>query len=303
MRPTTTDSPPAFPAMERDAKQLAERLRRSHEELDHFVRALSHDMSANFMLLDNSFCRLKAALGAEQRLRPDLGQLVSHMEACLRESQRFLNDLVGFARTGRIDMDPQPTEVDAVLQEVLFEQRDLLAQRRIEVDIQGPLPTVWCNRHRLKQVLTNLLRNAAKHGCDPQEPRITISSALRLQGTSEENAAGLVSFQVHDNGPGIPAEYREEVFLPGRRLPQAQQDGSGMGLAIVRRIAEHYGGSVRIAEDPLGGATFVVCLPAPPPGASRPTAPVLPRGRDLPHESHKPHSPLSRSGKRGRVSR
>ena len=66
---------------------------------------------------------------------------------------------------------------------------------------------------------------------------------------------------IHDNGPGIPVASREEIFLPGRRLPGAHESGSGMGLAIVRKIVEHYGGQAFV--DPLcpNGAAVVVTLP------------------------------------------
>ena len=248
----------------RQYTRLAQQVRRSHEELDHFVRALSHDMSANFMLLDNSFSQLKRAL--DLPTRPDLAELAGHVDACLLESRRFLNDLVGFARTGQADMEPTWVNLADVVDEVIYEQRQPLAQRRVEVDIVSPLPQVWCNRHRLKQVVSNLVRNALKHGCDPAQPRITIASSR------DDNLPGRTNFWVHDNGPGIPLEYHDEIFLPGRRLPTALSEGSGMGLAIVRKIVEHYGGSVVVDADCAAGTSLFVSLPEP---ADRPLTPRL----------------------------
>jgi len=76
------------------------------------------------------------------------------------------------------------------------------------------------------------------------------------------NPAGYESLVVYDNGPGIPAEAREEAFLPGRRLPGAHPDGSGMGLSIVRRIVEYYGGQVFVDPNVRSGTAIVFSLPA-----------------------------------------
>jgi signal transduction histidine kinase len=239
-------------------QRLLEQLCRSRDELDHFVRALSHDMTANFMLLDSSFARLKRSLQTADR--DELDQEVAHVEACLRESNRFLDDLVLLARTGAVHMEPGRVNLDEVIDEVLFEQRELLSGRRVVVEVNRPLGIVWCNQHRVKQVLANLIRNAVIHGCDPDRPIIA------LLGEPESGAPTvrpMLVLRVHDNGPGIDSKFHEEIFLPGRRLGQARSDGSGMGLAIVKRVVEHYGGSVRIDGDCQVGTTIVLRLPAP----------------------------------------
>ncbi len=345
----------------RQARQV-EQLHQSRIDLDEVVRALSHDMTANFMLLDHSFRRLKDSTVADQgavagsAASPandapppggalgDLSQRFAHVEACLKESKRFLDDLVMLARTGGIEMDPSRADLNSIVQEVLFEQRELLAERGIQATIAAELPAVWCNPARVKQVFTNLIRNAAKHGCGKQEPRIDIGlwpqsedSAVLTAGKMDELSRALpltpvrlsspksspspargegsrtpivqwgerslspspltgegrgegdelptgVQFKsgtsstrkiaksadgisaiwltVRDNGPGIPAEFRDDIFLPGRRLRGAHPDGSGMGLSIVKRIVEYYGGQVHVDPTYDAGAAFVFSLPA-----------------------------------------
>ena len=294
--------------LQQEHSHMLRQLRHSHDEMDHFVRALSHDMSANFMLLESSFSRLKRAL--DEPSRPGLGELVTHVEACLRESKRFLDDLVGLARTGKVEMDPSRVEVASVVDEVLFEQGELLGSRNCRVDVRAPLPTVWCNQHRFKQVLTNLVRNAIKHGCDRDRPRITISSSA---GGTEDAEEGMASIRIWDNGPGIAPRFHEEIFLPGRRLSQAAGDGSGMGLAIVRKIIRHYGGVIRIDPECREGTGLVVSLPVPPRNVPEPHRPagfasapgVAGRslGQDAPHEDQRPHQHQvrhERLGPRGR---
>ena len=239
--------------------RMAREVRRSHDEVDHLVRALSHDMSAHFMLLENSVARLANSLDALSQ--EDLERNVSHVEACLRESKRFVNDLVDLAKTGRVDMDSGRVNMAAVIGEVLFEQADLIRERNVVIEVADPLPVVWCNEHRAKQVVTNLLRNAIKHGCHEDHPRITI---FTVSGENSLSDGRFVTLRFHDNGPGIEPAFHESVFLPGRRLAKAASDGSGMGLAIVRKIVEHYGGSVRIDPSCPAGTALLVTLPVEP---------------------------------------
>lgn len=242
----------------RQSSAMAQQLSRTHRELDHFVRALSHDMSANFMLLDHSFRQFKRS--CDSGPLAGLSGNLAHVEACLRESKRYVDDLVLLAKTGSIQMEPDRVELDRVVAEVAFEQRELLAERGVQFLAQPGLPAVWCNEARVKQVLTNLVRNACRHGCDPRRPRIEVSRADAKPGDAADGRAWI---QVWDNGPGIPAAKRDEIFLPGKRLPGAHEQGSGMGLAIVRKVIEHYGGSVTVADCPSGTA-FEFSLPAAP---------------------------------------
>lgn len=242
--------------LQRDYREMVRRMNESHDQVDHLVRALSHDMNANFMVMENSFSRLQRALRAGEEVTPDLTEVAAHVRACMVESRRFLNDLVGLARTGRVEMEPELADTDSVVAEVLFEQREMLNERNVTVDVAETLPKLWCNRHRLKQVVTNLIRNAVKHGTDPNQPRITI------RGESEGDRSGMALLRIGDNGPGIPAEWHEEIFMPGRRLPTAKSEGSGMGLAIVRKIVQHYGGTVRVRSDLQEGTVFEIELPS-----------------------------------------
>jgi signal transduction histidine kinase len=248
-------------------ERMAQQLRRTQSQMDHFLRAISHDMGANFMLLDNSFRQMKRTIGGQAPL-PAAVEAAAHVEACLRESKRFLDDLSQLSSTGRVSMEAQRVELDRVAAEVLFEQQAPLAERGIAARVAGPLPAAWCNPARAKQVLTNLVRNAIKHGCDPCDPRIEIAAVPAPVGQAAtgaamvDPAASRVWLRVWDNGPGIPAAYREDIFLPGRRLPGVTAEGSGMGLAIVKRIIDHYGGTIFVDPAEQPGAAFVFSLPA-----------------------------------------
>lgn len=237
--------------------KMVEQLRRAHAELDHFVRALSHDMSANFMLLDQSFRQLRR--NRAQAPAADAEDVFSHVEACLRESERFIRDLVTLAKTGSIQMEPERVELAPLVEEVLFEQAGLLDERGVRVKVARDLPAVWCNEGRVRQVFTNLVRNAVRHGCAIERPEIEISA---IASPRPFNRGHFVWLRVYDNGRGIPAAAREEIFLPGKRLPGAHESGVGMGLAIVRKIIDHYGGEIFVDPQCAAGTAFVFSLPA-----------------------------------------
>ena len=286
---------PGLVRAEPDREALVRMLQKQNAEMEHLVRALSHDIAASFLLLESSFSRLKRRLGQSER--DDLGPLAAHVEACLRESKRLLDDLVGLARTGTVEMEPARVDLQAVLDEVLFEQGELVEARRAQIEVLRPLPEVWCNRHRLKQVLTNLVRNALRHGCDRQHPRIAVSAEAGSDAPSPGGPAGpaerFVVLRVHDNGPGIDPRHHEEIFLPGRRLPQAAPEGSGMGLAIVRKIAEHYGGTAQVDRHVRHGTAFLVRLPQPPPqtgGSERLAQGLIFHTPPLPSQPPSPHA-------------
>ena len=239
-------------------------------------------------MLENSFSRLKQRLAA-----PPPGDVVedlAHVEACLRQSQRFLEDLVELGRSGSVRLEPRAVDLAQVVDEVLFEQRELLDQRGVELIVEPGLPTVWCNEGRLKQIVVNLLRNAVKHGCDRQSPRVTIGTVPAVVATTAESGTTPPGngFRIHDNGRGIEARYHQEIFLPGRRLAGADMEGSGMGLAIVKKVVDHYGGSVYVDPTCTAGTALVVALPPGPLAAenSSPAAAVA-----APHRPHAPPPP------------
>lgn len=233
-------------------KAIAE-LQRSRSDMDHFVRSLSHDMSANYMLLEHSLARIKQSCSSDPR--PALTQGVTHIEACLKESKQYLDDLALLARSGTIQTNPERVELEQAAAEVLFELDDLLSERSIRCITEPELPAVWCHPGRIRQLLSNLVRNAAKHGCDPDHPLIAIRRAPH--SPTDERTVWL---EVFDNGPGIPVESRDTIFLPGRRL-NSSVEGSGMGLAIVKQIVEHYGGQIFVSSEVVSGTAFVCSLP------------------------------------------
>jgi signal transduction histidine kinase/HAMP domain-containing protein len=169
------------------------------------------------------------------------------------------SDLVHLAeRTldfARILREPTPLEtVDAneVVKELLDVLSEQCAARGIRVEVNGPLPPLACRRVHLKQVMGNLLSNAIKYMGDQPAPLIQIGT--------EEDHEGMCIF-VRDNGIGIDPEMTGRIFQPFQRLAAVDVPGAGIGLAIVKTVVEHYGGSITVTSKPGCGSTFRIRLP------------------------------------------
>lgn len=261
-------------------------------EMTKLVGALSHDMAANLMVLESSLKRLKKSHG-----EPSLGEVASQfaqVDACLRETKRFLDDLRQLSRSGQVQSTPNTLKLEAVARGVVEEQAALFAERKVRVEIATPLPAVWCNESRLKQVLTNLLRNAALHGCDANAPRIEISAVATAEGDrAGKSPAGSICIRVHDNGRGIPAEHRQSIFEPGQRMENTKAPGTGLGLSIVVQNVAQMGGRVWIdAESP--GTAFVFSVPAAPAVVMDQAATGLPEPHLFRSPGHQPRSTRNR---------
>jgi signal transduction histidine kinase len=128
-----------------------------------------------------------------------------------------------------------------------------LEARKMRVHVANPLPLVACHRAYLRQVFDNLISNAIKFSGDRPDPEI------RIEAKSKDNR---VQFSVADNGCGVPPQSRARVFEPFVRLTPASAKGSGIGLTIVKRIVELYGGQVWIEPEGPPGCTVMFTLPA-----------------------------------------
>ncbi len=228
-------------------------------EISHALRGLSHDMGAAHMMLEHSFRGLKTLLhgsGEGGAALGEVGSRIAHVEACIRAAKGYLDDLTRLSTAGTVEMEPQPVALTDLVDQVLAEQAALLEERGVQVEIRRPLPAVWCSPIQLKQVLTNLLRNALLHGCDRRRPRVVVEPCSPPDGDDS-----LAAVRIHDNGPGIDLRRRREVFLPGRRLAGGTSPGSGWGLPTSRRIAERFGGSLVLDTDCRPGTAFILALP------------------------------------------
>ncbi|MBL8382168.1 MAG: hypothetical protein JNM90_03770 [Burkholderiales bacterium] len=230
-------------ALESRARELAD----ANQELEAFSHTVAHDLRAPLRAIDN-FAHL---LEEEHRERlPESGR--RDLDAISRNARRMatlVDGLLEYARLGRVAPAEEAVSmrglVDAVIQEILSPQRAV-----IEI---GALPTVLGDALLLKQVWANLIGNALKFSAGAPAPLVRVEAAV----TGAE-----VVFSVADNGVGFDPTYASKLFGMFQRLHAAGEfEGTGVGLAIVKRIVERHGGRVWGASPEAAGACFRFALP------------------------------------------
>ena len=165
--------------------------------------------------------------------------------------QRLLNELLELSRIGRMMNAPQLNSFDELVREAVEIVQGRLNERNVEVQIRPNLSAVFGDKPRLVEVMQNLLDNAAKYMGDQPEPRVEIG-----QRGAEH---GKPILYVKDNGMGVAPEYHERIFGLFNKL-DAKSEGTGVGLALVKRIIEVHEGRIWIESELGQGSTFLFTL-------------------------------------------
>ncbi|MES2886088.1 MAG: PAS domain-containing protein [Pseudomonadota bacterium] len=236
--------------VQRALEDRTREMERANAELDEFTYIASHDLKEPLRGIHN-YARFIAEDYADKL---DAGG--QHMLKAVSEQaermQRLIEDLLEIARLGREPMQRKQTNLDVVVDEVLASLSFSLAEKKVAVR-KEPLGSIICDPVRVAEVFRNLITNALKYN-DKQTPVIEIGA--------RESATGEREFYVQDNGIGIKADFHARVFAPFKRLhaKDAYGGGSGVGLAIVKRIVEAHGGVIGVSSQPGNGANFAFTL-------------------------------------------
>jgi signal transduction histidine kinase len=234
---------------ELDDKNAA--LNRSNQELEQFATIASHDLQEPLRKVV-SFGRLLREEYAEV-LEEGAHDYLGRMEGACERMLALIGDLLRFARVTSRAHAFEPTDLAAVAAEVVSDLENQVVREGGTVAV-APLPVIDADPMQMRQLLQNLISNGLKFRHRDRPPRVEVSAAP-AQG-------GRVELRVTDNGIGLKPRFAERIFQPFRRLHgQGRYEGTGMGLAIVRKIAERHGGEARVESEPGKGSSFVVTLP------------------------------------------
>ncbi|MDY6876276.1 MAG: PAS domain S-box protein [Chloroflexota bacterium] len=242
--------------LERRVIERTAQLEAANKELEAFSYSVSHDLRAPLRHIDG-FLQLFLKR-EEERLGPtSLRYLHTIAEASDKMSQ-LIEDLLAFSRTGQAEMQTRRVDLNEIVREIQQELSPGLEQRHITWET-GPLPAVEADPVLLRQVWVNLLSNAIKYTAPREEARIEIGAkkpgGLKKPGFSE------VTIFVRDNGVGFDPQYEHRLFGVFQRLHREEEfKGTGIGLAIVRRIIHRHGGRVWAEGELDRGATFYFTL-------------------------------------------
>ena len=230
---------------------LIDELEAKNAELERFTYTVSHDLKSPLLTIKGFLGYLGRDLerGDTDRARSDFRRI----SAAATKMEQLLEELLELSRIGRVTNTPEELSFGELAQEVVESLRGREAAEGVELGVVGELPGVFGDRVRLQEVLENLVENALKFIGDQRSPRVEIGC---------RSGAGDPVFYVRDNGIGIDPEYHEKVFGLFDRL-DSKVEGTGIGLAIVRRIVEVHGGRIWIESAGTGrGSTFCFTLPA-----------------------------------------
>jgi signal transduction histidine kinase len=229
------------------------RLARRNEELEHCINTLAHDLRSP----------LVALLGFSRLLRQDYGErldetgahFIDRIEQAGRTMEALIHDLLELSRIGQPGLRPALVDPRSVLLQLAAELKSRLEQLELRLVLPDDPPLVYCDRTRLYQLFSNLIGNALEHMGECADRRIVVEVA-------EEGAHHRIS--VRDFGRGIDPDQHERIFQPFHSLGRrGAARGTGMGLAIVRKIAETHAGRAWVESRPGEGAAFHVTLPVP----------------------------------------
>jgi PAS domain S-box-containing protein len=234
---------------EDDLRQTAAELARSNAELEQFAYVASHDLQEPLRAVAACVQLLQQRYQAQIDASSD--ELIHHAVEGTRRMQTLINDLLAYSQVGTRGKSFTAVDCPAVLRGVLADLRVAIEESQAAITVE-PLPVVKGDPTQLAQLFQNLLSNALKFH-SPRPVQIHIRA---------ERHDGLWRFAVRDNGIGIEPEYFERVFRVFQRLhTRREYPGTGIGLAICKKIVERHGGSIGVESEPGKGATFFFTIP------------------------------------------
>jgi len=248
---------------EEKLRRFASQLERSNAELQDFASVASHDLQEPLRKIQAFGGRLRKkcedAIGAVGR------DYLERMENAAQRMQMLIQDLLMLARVTSHAGPFHSCNLQEVVQAVIVDLEVAIEQAGATVDV-GPLPEIQADAMQMRQLFQNLISNALKFHRPGEPPRVVISSKMLNEfdpfrgGSTSERP--LCEIRVQDNGIGFDEKFADQIFVLFQRLHgRAEYDGTGVGLAVCRKITDRHGGTI-VAQAKTGqGATFIVTLP------------------------------------------
>ncbi len=232
-----------------DQKTAEQALAQSNKELEQFAYVASHDLQEPLRTVTSFIELLKEEY--QGQLDEEADEYIHFIVDGAQRMQMLIKDLLNYSRVGRHSLDSRRIDVNKVLKQVLNNLHARITKADAAISI-GPLPTVEADAMQLGQVFQNLISNAIKFR-SAQRPQITVSA---------EKRGAYWQFLVTDNGLGIKEEHWDRIFHVFKRLHSRRKfKGTGIGLAVCKKIIERHGGQIWVESEQGVGSTFYFTIP------------------------------------------
>jgi len=229
-----------------ELKRAQEDLRRVNEELDGYAHTVSHDLRTplSAMNLSNSMAKDALADIHDENARNEMAENIWTIDRNLDRAYALIDGLLSLAVAGHEPKEVEQVDIADCVRDILAERDNDITEKRVKVNIDQEMGTITAHPLQIYQVFSNMVGNAITHNDSP-EPVMS----LKYSGKDSEDAH---RYTICDNGPGIPEEHLDKIFTPFFKGGNGAD--TGIGLSIVKKIVEVYGGSIRAYND--GGACF-----------------------------------------------
>ena len=238
-------------------QRLTEELQRSNRELQDFAYVASHDLQEPLRKIRAFSNLLVTDYGSH--LDDEGRHYLERVDDAATRMSRLISDLLTFSRVTSKARPPEPISLHEILANVLDDLDVALHEAAAVVEVSPELPVVMADPVQVHQLFQNLVGNAVKFRRFDRPVRVNIWAE---EATLPPSSIPMTSLFVRDNGIGFDDKYAERIFAPFERLHAKQHyAGTGIGLAVCRRIVERHGGTIRTTSTPNEGATFILTLP------------------------------------------
>ncbi len=232
-----------------------QKLEQSNKELEHFATIASHDLQSPLRKVQMFSNHLQSV--TQGQLSPEAAEDIVRIQRAVQKMQEMIQDLLAFSRVNRKGKPFAPVAIAPLIQETVRDQEDVIQTlgARVEVDIPDPSLQPEIDALQIQALLCNLIENALKFSQEGVAPHIRIHGAKLATEDSYR-------ITVEDNGIGFKAEFAERIFEVFERLNGVSQyPGTGMGLAICKKIVERHQGAIKAESTPGEGSRFIITLP------------------------------------------